>query len=174
MDNNRLLILFGPPGTGKNHIGEALAEHFGFTFHDADMDMSPEARAWQQRTSARMPDEMQLNSFRLRLQGIENLLAHPKIAIAFALIRNDQRIELLQRFPWAEFILVDLPQEVREDRLKKRVGHWSPTETAIQVGRRFQSASIPHSVIRGDLSRDNLFKELAAIVGEKDLPDLKR
>ena len=32
------LYLFGLPAAGKNYVGQVLAEEFGYTFYDGDLD----------------------------------------------------------------------------------------------------------------------------------------
>jgi gluconate kinase len=39
-----LIILFGPPGSGKTTIGKLMAEKFGFCFYDGDDEMTPEEK----------------------------------------------------------------------------------------------------------------------------------
>ncbi len=39
-----LIYLFGLPAAGKNYVGEVLAEEFGYTFYDGDLDLTPEMR----------------------------------------------------------------------------------------------------------------------------------
>jgi len=43
--SREVLFLFGPPGSGKNFVGELLAAHFGFSFFDADLWLPKELRA---------------------------------------------------------------------------------------------------------------------------------
>ena len=38
------LYLFGLPAAGKNYVGQVLADEFGYTFYDGDLDLTDELR----------------------------------------------------------------------------------------------------------------------------------
>ena len=166
MEHNRLLVLFGPPGVGKSYVAEVLARRYGFYFCDFDKDLTPEYEAAVAQGGV-VPEEIRANQRRYNYERLQTLIvSHHKVVYAQALFRERLRVEFLELFPWAEFVLVDTPRELRVERLEQRTGHPSPLENAMWLGDMFEPVGIPHRVLRNDLSKDDLLTALAKIVDE--------
>ncbi len=56
-EDSTLLYLFGLPAAGKNFVGTVLADTFGYTFYDGDLDL-PKAMREAVRDGRPFTDEM--------------------------------------------------------------------------------------------------------------------
>ena len=168
MEHNRLLILFGPPGVGKNYVGELLAEHFGFYFFDLDDEFPPELKTalvtGGVTQGRQVAQDIQVDLRRRVYQRVQDLLVHPRLAVAWVAFRESARADVLQHFPNAEFVLIEAHEEVRKQRIADRRGHWSPAEVAIRSADRFEPVNIPHRVLRNDGIREELLKDLSTFL----------
>jgi gluconokinase len=117
-----LIILFGRAGTGKNFVGNILANHFGFYFWDADeaLPKNMQQAIMQHRV---FTEPMRAEFARIIIDNIEKLqLKYPKIVVAQALYKEKNRAVIKQKFPHAIFIKIEADDKYIEQRLTKRLG----------------------------------------------------
>jgi gluconate kinase len=115
-----LLILFGPPGSGKSYAGELLRAEFGYHFHEADDDI-PEDYRRRVRAGEVVPDDARDAYHRALLDRVAALsAAHPRLAVAAPLLRDRHRRWLAERFPRAVFLRLRCAPAVWEARLAAR------------------------------------------------------
>lgn len=121
-----LIILYGPPGSGKNFVGEWIACRYGFHFYDADVDLTEEMKQClyqKQPFTQKMRDYF----FDVVIDQMKRLRQiHPKLVMAQAISRKVNREQLYQAFPEAQFIHIDASPEMRLRRLAERGGWVTP------------------------------------------------
>lgn len=115
-----VLLLFGPPGSGKNFVGEFLATHIGFTFFDADAWLPEDLEAslargegftQEQRDRYYAEVASRISEITSRLQG------EARIVVAQAVIKNRHRRLLLGACPCVRLCWVRSTEEDRRRRL---------------------------------------------------------
>ncbi len=162
-----LFVTFGLPGAGKTYAAR-LFENFGFTVHDGDDDLPDrmrEAISRQQPINDDMRDE-----FFSRIVGhVHQLLAkHPKLVVAQTFIKEKYRKRFLEHFPYAQFVLVEAEDPIRELRLERRTNQPLEPDYTRKMIALFEPPCIPHLVITNDADGAlQLEDQIAALVTGK-------
>ena len=118
-----LLILYGPPGAGKNFVGEWFACKYGFYFYDADVELTDDMKQCLYHKKP-FTQAMRDHFFEQVIVQMKKLQEqHSKLVVAQAISRQVNRDQLSQAFPHAQFIHVDAGEDIRLKRLAKR-GDW--------------------------------------------------
>ena len=115
-----ILILYGPPGSGKNFVAELLARTCGFYFYDADLNLTGEMRQclYEKKT---FTQPMRDYFFGVVIDEMKSLVSdYPKLVMAQAISRRVNRKQLHLAFPAARFVHIDASAEIRMQRLAKR------------------------------------------------------
>ena len=120
----RLVYLFGGPGAGKTHVGRVLAQHFGYTFYDAD-DWLPGDMVLALERGEAFTAEMRDRYYGIVCEKVEALLATApqqkpmRCAVAQATYKNRHRKLIQQRFPRASLWHVSAPSTICVQRVTK-------------------------------------------------------
>lgn len=158
-----LIILFGLAGAGKNFVGNILAEHFGYTFWDADdvlTDEMVDCIANKKMFTQPMRDrfvQIIINEITLRLQK------HPNLVVSQALYREDNRATLYQSFPDALYIHVSADFPVISKRIHTRNNNIDEAY-ANQMNQFFEMPSFPHKVLINNKDKKAVIKQLNNIL----------
>jgi len=138
-----LLILFGLPGAGKSYAGEILRDQFGFHFHESDEDI-PEDYRRLVMAGQMVPEERRDDYHRHLLDRLAGLAAvHPRLAVAVPLLRQKHRDWIRERFPLAQFILVQCAPDCWVARLAGRTHTVSP-DYARKILPLYEPPALPH------------------------------
>lgn len=108
-----LVILFGPPGAGKTHIGKILKHHFNFFFLDGDNVLS-QSEIECVRNKTPFSDEQRrsiTNNLINRIDLFIKLFDQNNIVISQALFTKRARSNLKMHFNNARFVFIDTPKE---------------------------------------------------------------
>ena len=109
--------------------------------------------------------EMRSRFFERVHSRVDNLLTNTnRLAVANAFINNRFREEFLERFPFAEFVIVQVARNIRSERIYGRLNHVIPPELTVKMGDQFEDITIPHTVIRNDVSANELDSQLKKLV----------
>eukprot|EP00466_Bigelowiella_natans_P010155 jgi/Bigna1/144797/aug1.91_g19505 len=140
-----LIILFGLPASGKNHVGMILEKRFGFVFHDGDDDLPEDMR--------RTIEKKEVATQAMRDAHIENIIksinelrregSNRRVAVAAALFKEDNRAKLKAKFPSMKLMWVRAADATLHSRLKSRQNHLACSNYAAKI---FEHFEIPKSV----------------------------
>lgn len=114
-----LIYLFGLPAAGKNYVGRVLAEEFGYTFYDGDLDLTPEMRD-AVREERPFTAGMRDRYYAILIDRIAELRAgFPDLAFGQATFKEHHRQLVQSAFPDVVFVLVEASAVVRAERLSR-------------------------------------------------------
>ena len=158
-----LLYLFGLPAAGKNYVGRVLAEAFGYTFYDGDLDLTPEMRD-AVREERPFTDTMRDRYYAVLVERIADLRAeHPALAFCQATFKERHRRLIAAAFPDVVFVLVAADEATRLARL---AGGNNPVTVAYarQIAAFFEPPTHPHHVIVNEGGRAEVVAQLADLL----------
>ena len=163
-----IFFLFGLLGAGKNFVGKIWAEEFGFTFYDADQDLTPvmkDAIANHQEFSEQMRDEY----FEIVIRRIAELReGHPKLVIAQALFKNHNRRQILTHFPEIKFVWVQADQRLLGNRLSERQDNPAGKAYGELVNKFFELPDISHQVLANNKGREEIIQQIANLLAKQE------
>jgi gluconokinase len=121
-----IIVLFGVSGSGKSTVGNVLAEQLGWPFLDAD-DFHPEANIEKMKRGEPLTDadrEPWLESLARATQdlcqkGID-------VVLACSALKHAYRKYLQTHDNCIHFVYLHGSEELIQERLKKRKGHFMP------------------------------------------------
>lgn len=157
------IYFFGLPAAGKNYAGRVMAEAFGYTFYDGDLDLTPEMRD-AVREERPFTEAMRDRFYSLLVKRIAELRAgHALLAFCQATFKEHHRDMIAQAFPDVVFVLVEATPEVRASRLA-RGGNPVTIDYARRIGAFFEPPHHPHFVITNNADREDVVRQLAALL----------
>ncbi len=134
---NRILMLFGKTGAGKNYLARFFEKEFGYYWYDADMDLTPEM-VQAVKSKQTFTAEMRARYFDIVKLKIRALLpTEKKIVITQGLFKNINRHDLRKEFPMMRWVWVDAEPRVIEKRIRKRNNMVTP-EYACKINAYFE------------------------------------
>jgi gluconokinase len=148
---------------GKNYVGQILAEEFGFTFYDGDLDLPPEMRR-AVRNQVPFTEEMRDRYYAQLIERIGRLrLTNPLLAFGQATFKERHRRRIARAFPDVVFLLVEATEEVRMSRLK--AGNTAVTvEYARRIASYFEPPQHDYRVIENNGGRREVVAQLARLL----------
>ncbi len=158
-----LIYLFGLPAAGKNYVGRILAEEFGYTFYDGDLDLTPEMRD-AVRAERPFTDAMRDRFYAALVERIAVLRAeHSALAFCQATFKERHRRQIAAAFPDMVFVLVAADEATRLARLAD--GH-NPVTVAYarQIAAFFEPPEHPYHVIVNEGGREEVVWQLADLL----------
>jgi len=165
-----LIYLFGLPAAGKNYVGEVLAEEFGYTFYDGDLDLTPEMRE-AMREGRPFTEGMRDRFYALLIGRIAELRpAHPDLAFCQATFKERHRDLIAEAQPDIVFVLVEADEAVRVMRLA-RGDNPVTVEYAQRIAGFFEPPRHPHFIITNNRGRAEVVRQLAALLAWFDDPE---
>lgn len=157
------IYLFGLPAAGKNFAGRVLEEEFGYTFYDGDNDLTQEMRD-AVRDGRPFTDPMRDRYYALLADRIAVLRdRHPRLAFCQATFKEKHRELMWARYPDVVFVLVEATPAVRVSRLA-RGGNPVTVDYAQRIDSLFEQPSQPHFVIANNDGREDVVRQLAALL----------
>lgn len=157
------VYFFGLPAAGKNYAGRVLAEEFGYSFYDGDLDLTAEMRD-AVREERPFTEAMRDRFYSLLIDRIAELRAeHSRLAFCQATFKEHHRGMIADAFPDVVFVMVEATPEVRASRLA-RGGNPVTVDYARQIGAFFEPPRHPHFVITNNDDREDVVRQLAALL----------
>ncbi len=157
------LYLFGLPAAGKNYVGQVLAEEFGYTFYDGDLDLTGELRD-AVRDGRPFTDPMRDRFYAALVARIAELRRdHDNLAFCQATFKERHRAQMAAAFPDVVFVLVAASDAVRLARLA-RGSNPVTVEYAQRIAAFFEPPQHPHFVIRNEGGRAEVVEQLRALL----------
>ncbi len=158
-----LIYLFGLPAAGKNYVGHVLAEEFGYTFYDGDLDLTPELRD-AVREERPFTDEMRDRYYDVLIDRITALtLLHPRLAFCQATFKERHRLLIAAAVPDIVFVLVEAEEEMRVERLSRGENPVT-VEYARRIAGFFEKPRHPHFIISNNNGREDVVRQLAGLL----------
>ncbi|ODN43835.1 guanylate kinase [Piscirickettsia litoralis] len=118
-----LIILYGPPGVGKNYVSEWLARTYDFYFYDADIHLTDEMRQCIQNKQP-FTQPMRDHFFTEVISHTQHYLnQYPHVVMAQAISQKKNREQLHNAFPDAHFVHITTSRRLQLKRLAVR-GDW--------------------------------------------------
>ncbi|MFO7663411.1 MAG: shikimate kinase [Chloroflexota bacterium] len=155
------IYLFGLPAAGKNYVGQVLAEDFGFTFYDGDIDLTQEMRD-AVRDQIPFTDGMRDRYYARLTDRIEELRqTAPDLAFGQATFKERHRRQIAASFPDVVFVLVQADEVVRMARLRESNSAVT-VEYARLIASFFEPPKHAHIVIENNDRREAVVSQLAS------------
>lgn len=157
-----VIILFGLAGSGKNFVGQILAQQFNYHYWDADEQMTDEMQG--------CITHGQLFTQEIRDKFTQNIIAeisrlslnHPNLVISWALYKEKNRLDIQIQFPDALFIQVKANAKIISQRLKSRRNGVSE-EYAKKIAIHYELPNLPHMDLFNDSDKTNIVNQLKNI-----------
>ncbi len=121
----QVLVVMGVSGSGKTTVGKALAQELGWTFIEGD-DFHSEANVKKMAAGTALSDEDRdawLSS--LQEEIVKALGQQIGAVVACSALKESYR-HRLKVDGRVQFVFLNIPFAVAEERLKKRKGHFMP------------------------------------------------
>ncbi|BDA82624.1 gluconokinase [Aureimonas sp. SA4125] len=120
------LVLMGVSGSGKTTLGEALRDHLGFRFFDAD-GFHPQENVAKMAAGIAL-DDADRAPWLARLADLlaEETAKGEAVALACSALRRRYRDRLRQGAPDLVTVLLEIDRATIEGRLAGRKGHYMP------------------------------------------------
>jgi gluconate kinase len=158
-----LIYLYGLAGAGKNYVGGVLEDTFGFTFYDADLDLTDELRE-AVRTRQPFTDAMRDRYFAVIIRRIGELVpAIPFLAFGQATFKERHRQQILAAYPDTIFVLVTADFALRMERLRRGNNPIS-ADYARQIDRFFEPPQHPTYHIDNSGARADVADQCLALL----------
>jgi len=163
-----IFFLFGLLGAGKNYVGRVFADEFGYTFYDADEDLTPAMKgaiAYQTEFTEHMRDEY----FEIVIGRMAELRQnHKKLVISQALFKNRHRQRILAHFPGIKFVWVQSDEQLIGKRLSARKDHPADRSYGELVNRLFEGPCIPHEILVNNGGRQEVVGQIASLLAKHE------
>jgi len=143
-----ILIVFGLPGAGKTFAGTVFRDTFNFHVHDGDAEL-PEDMDRAIRNSQFVTEDMRDRFFKSIVHRLHLLkIKHSNIVLAQTFLKERHRKQVHDAFPEAQFVLIQTPTDIREQRLSEREEYPLDPDYARAMVCNFDTPEIPHTVIQ--------------------------
>jgi len=167
-----LMFLFGPAGAGKNFVGELLGEGFGYHFYDADDDLTPEVITAVKKREP-ISSSLRRDYFNKVIERVKELgEIHRNIVCAQALIRDENRLQILGQLPDAVFIHIKVEPEIIDERLRQR-NDWVDVAYGREIQAAFEPPSHDYFILENNGGKDNVTQQLKQIINEIKMKEVE-
>lgn len=154
-----LVVVFGIPGVGKSYVGRIIESDFGYYCYDADEDLTEEMIASIKQEQV-FTASMRQHYFDLVIAKTKELLKkYPNVVITQALIKEQNRHQLLAELPTAKFIHVTADDAVINQRLQTR-NNWISIAFANKIRAIFEEPRIAHFKIDNNSDKQHVKDQL--------------
>lgn len=155
--------IFGLPAAGKNYVGQVLAEEFGYTFYDGDLDLTPELKE-AVRIQQPFTDDMRDRFYDHLIGRIADLRnVYVNLAFGQATFKERHRQAIAAAFPDVVFLLVEAAEDIRMARLRE--GNSAVTvDYARRIASFFEPPEHDHCVIENNAGRGEVVDQLTQLI----------
>jgi gluconate kinase len=161
----KLLVFFGLPGSGKTFVSQVANEYFGYDMYDGDLDLTEELLdAFKKK--AVVTDAMRDVFFAKLMKSVKKISQkYDKLVVSQTFIKEKYRRQFLSSFPQTEFVLIEAPALVRENRLIARKTMQLDIQYTRKMAQIFEKPSIVHHIVQNKREgKDEIKKQLEKIL----------
>lgn len=160
-----IIILFGPPGVGKNYIGNILKNYFDFFFYDGDELITGEMKSYIKEYKD-LPERLAKKYIEnKRKKFIELELKYPKLVLSEPLLQRPAQKYMFDMFPNATFIKITCPINLVYRRINERKDHFiNDIRLVEKFNNSFEEPGIPHKVLLNDKGVKEITDQLKNIL----------
>ena len=153
------VVVAGVSGSGKSSLGAALAHRLGVAFVDGD-DLHPPANVARMAAGEPLTDEDRGPW----LDAVGARLAAGGVVVACSALRRRYRDRLRALAPDARIVLIEVPREELERRIRQRPGHFMPASLLDSQLATLEPPDLdePVRVVDGTRPLEDLATDLAA------------
>lgn len=146
----QLLVIFGKPGAGKSYVADIAARSFGYFSHNGDDDLpAPMKELLLQKGT--ITDTMRKKFAANMIATVQKLSKkHENLIVHQTFLKEFMRIQILNAFPYAKFILVKSDDAVREQRYLAREYFNLGLSYLRHMTDLFEPVQIPHTVLKNN------------------------
>lgn len=160
----KLLILFGQPGSGKSYVAQLLKNNYGFTVFNGDRVIPPDMKKALFANQIISEDMRQRFSKAMLVKLHELTTQTHKLVFMQTLLKDDLRREIHKLYPEGILILVRTNKSLREKRYLKRQKFNLGLNYLRQTSQLFEKPTVPFVTIQNNLEgSDNIIKQLEGI-----------
>jgi gluconokinase len=158
-----LLILFGLSGSGKNFVGEILAENFNYHFWDADSILPP-AMLKAIKQKATFTQEMRDNFTTDIIHHVAHLQKqYNNLVVTQAFYKESNRQQILNAFPEATLIQIKADPAIIAARLQKN-NKSIDIDYAEKIKVNFENTKLPHVAIVNNTDKTAVISQIKTIL----------
>lgn len=141
-----LVILMGPPGSGKTTLGRKVAERQSAQFYDMDDSMPPVLKE-KMRNGELMSDAERERYLCTVKNDLQKLLRRGPVVAGCVLVREAHRRDFLRAFPEAVFFKLSAKTDILLQRLRARKNHFFSEAALHKMLAAEELIHVPHTVI---------------------------
>jgi gluconate kinase len=160
-----LLILFGLSASGKNFVGEILAEQFNYHFWDADTILPPvmlDAIKQKATFTQQMRDDFTTNI----IQHVTQIQKqHNNLVVTQAFYKESNRLQLLHAFPTAKLVQIKAEPSIIAARLEKN-NKSIDIDYAEKIKVNFEDTKLPHTAIVNNTDKTAVISQIKTILNQ--------
>jgi gluconokinase len=125
VENVQILIVMGVSGSGKTTVGKELAQELGWAFIEGDQ-FHCDANIEKMASGTALTDKDRDIWLSMLRKEIEKVLAREDCAVIACSALKESYRHRLNVDDRVQFVFLNIPFSVAEERLKKRKGHFMP------------------------------------------------
>jgi dephospho-CoA kinase len=158
-----IIILFGLPGSGKNHVSKLFAKFFNYHIFDADKDVVQTTKKIikLRKLVSEHARKNIYHSISLKALSLEKKYANIVIPRTFTHERT--RKTFRYQVPTAKFIYITAPKKLRYSRIQRR-DHHIDLEYAKKFDSIFEKPKLQHYIIRNTKNGGTTLKKQIATI----------
>lgn len=158
-----IIFLFGKPGTGKNFIGDLIAENFNFYHYDADKDI-PRFLVEKIRSGQLATDEERIEFYNIVINNLNSLkIKYQNIVVSQALVKEKFRKMMIDYFPEIKFIYVQADKNLVAKRLLERE-HFVSKKYVDELEIFFEEPKVKHFILENNGGVAEIIKQIKKLI----------
>ena len=120
---NKLVVIFGLPGSGKSTLGKILSEKIGYAFYDMD-DTLPSSMKEKLKKNILITEQEIEGYVKEIVLHLERLLTQKSVVASLSLFLDKHKLLIKNNFPEASVFNFEASPESLKRRLINRKGHF--------------------------------------------------
>ncbi|OGG65083.1 hypothetical protein A3C94_02310 [Candidatus Kaiserbacteria bacterium RIFCSPHIGHO2_02_FULL_55_17] len=157
---NKVIIIFGLPGTGKSTVGTQLAQDLRYEFYDMDKVLPLEMKEKLKNNEIIQEDDFS-KYLAIFIKNVTALAHKKSVVISASIFKEKHRKMLLDSIPRHILFVLDAPIEVLRTRLRERPGHFFGGALIDEAIKESDPVFAPHFSIDANQSLGKVMAEIS-------------